>query len=143
VNSKITHQPQALDFLQPWTHNNFGSERVRNIRRVIVISNIQNYHKLSTLALFPARMMEISSPRLNAWLKRRRDWKVEMNGNHDNTAIGTKISIPIPASYILANSRTDSQSPKLLTTFFQVIASCFSTTTNKNQTNVIKHQHHH
>ncbi|KAJ6970668.1 hypothetical protein NC653_035063 [Populus alba x Populus x berolinensis] len=63
-------------------------------------------------------MSEISSPRLNAWLKSRRDWKVETNGNHDKNAIGTKINTPIPASYILANSRTESHKPKLQTIRF-------------------------
>lgn len=55
-------------------------------------------NQASTLALFPARMREISSPLLKAWLKRRRDWKVETNGNHDKNAIGAKMTIPIPAS---------------------------------------------
>lgn len=82
----------------------------------------------STLALFPARMSEISNPRLKAWLNRSRDWKVEMNGNHDKNAIGAKMSIPIPASYILANSLTESHKPRLLTIFFQVMASCLGTT---------------
>lgn len=68
--------------------------------------------------------MEISRPRLNAWLKSRRDWNVEINGNQDNTAMGAKIVNPIPASYILANSRTESHKPKLHTSFLQAIASC-------------------
>lgn len=76
------------------------------------------------MALFPARMREISSPRLNAWLKRSRDWKVETNGNHDNNAIGEKMITPIPASYIRANSLTESHIPRLQITFFHVIASC-------------------
>lgn len=45
-----------------------------------------------------------------------------MNGNHDKNAIGEKIIIPIPASYILANSRTDSQRPRLFIIPFHVIA---------------------
>jgi len=49
---------------------------------------------------------------------------VEMNGNHDKNAIGEKIIIPIPASYILANSRTDSQRPRLFIIPFHVIANC-------------------
>lgn len=85
----------------------------------------------STLALFPARMREISRPRLNAWLKRRRDWKVETNGNHERIATGIKISAPIPASYILANSLTESHNPRLLTSFFHVTANCSSSKGNK------------
>lgn len=76
-----------------------------------------------TLALFPARIFEISRPRLKAWLKRSRDWKVDMNGNHERIEMGAKMIIPIPASYILANSLTESHNPMLLTNFFQVIAS--------------------
>lgn len=79
---------------------------------------------ISTLALFPAKINEISNPRLNAWLNRRRDWKVEMNGNQDNIAMGAKIIIPIQASYIRANSFTESHSPNLLTRLLHVIASC-------------------
>lgn len=52
-----------------------------------------------------------------------RDWNVETNGNQDNIAIGEKIIIPIPASYMRANSFTESHMPKLLTTLFHVIAS--------------------
>lgn len=74
------------------------------------------------LALFPARISEISNPRLNAWLKSRRDYKIETNGNHDEIAIGTKITIPIPASYILANSCTEYHKPKLQTILFHEIA---------------------
>lgn len=85
-------------------------------------------NQTSTLALFPARMSEISNPRLKAWLNRSRDWKVERNGNHDKNAIGAKMSTPIPASYILANSLTESHKPRLLTIFFQVMASCLGTT---------------
>jgi hypothetical protein len=47
-----------------------------------------------------------------------------MNGNHDKNAIGEKIIIPIPASYILANSRTESHKPSLFNIPFQVIANC-------------------
>lgn len=85
----------------------------------------------STFALFPARMREISNPRLNAWLKSKRDWKVETNGNQDNTAMGIKMSKPIPASYILANSRTESHKPKRLTIPFHVTASCIITKTKE------------
>jgi len=45
-----------------------------------------------------------------------------MNGNHDKNAIGAKMIIPIPASYILANSRTESHMPRLQTIFFHAIA---------------------
>lgn len=100
---------------------------------------LEGNYQAWTLALFPARMMEISSPRLNAWLKRRRDWKVEINGNHDSTAIGAKMIIPIPASYILANSRTESHKPRLLTTLFHVIANCVSRIRNGLQD--VKNQH--
>lgn len=68
--------------------------------------------------------MEISSPRLNAWLNRRRDWKVETNGNQDKIAIGVKMIIPIAASYIRANSRTESHNPNHHTILFHAIASC-------------------
>jgi hypothetical protein len=37
--------------------------------------------------------------------------------------MGAKMIIPIPASYILANSRTESHKPKLLTILFHAIAS--------------------
>lgn len=50
------------------------------------------------LGLFPARINEISSPRLKAWLYKRRVWNVETNGNHEQMAIGTNIIMPIPAS---------------------------------------------
>lgn len=94
----------------------------------------------STLALFPARMREISNPRLNAWLKSNRDWKVETNGNQDNTAMGVKMSTPIPASYILANSRTESHRPKLLTIFFHVTASCIITKNQKDSEDFRAHK---
>lgn len=87
------------------------------------IYNLRSYD-LSTLALFPARMREISSPRLKAWLKSRRDWNVETNGNQDKMAIGANMSMPIPASYIRANSRTESHTPKSRSSLFQAIASC-------------------
>ena len=54
-----------------------------------------------------------------------------MNGNHDNTATGANMIVPIPASYNLANSRTESHKPRLLTSFFHVIAS-YIISTNKN-----------
>jgi hypothetical protein len=54
-----------------------------------------------------------------------------MNGNHDKNAIGEKIIIPIPASYILANSRTESHKPSLYNIPFHVIANCNSRTLYK------------
>jgi len=48
--------------------------------------------------LLPARISEISKPLLKAWLNKRRVWKVDMNGNHEQIAMGTKMIIPIPAS---------------------------------------------
>ena len=75
-------------------------------------------------ALFPARMREISRPRLNAWLKRKRDWNVDTKGNHEKKTMGTKMMAPIPASYILAISRTESHSPRAFTTLFHATASC-------------------
>lgn len=79
-------------------------------------------HQVSTLALFPARIMEISSPRLKAWLKRRRDWNVEMKGNHESRAIGANMSIPIAASQIRPNSRTVSHKPRIRISRFHVMA---------------------
>lgn len=57
-------------------------------------------HVYYTLLLgrFPAKMREISKPRLKAWLNTNRVWKVEMKGNHDKNAMGIKIIMPIHAS---------------------------------------------
>lgn len=74
------------------------------------------------LGLFPARMREISSPRLKAWLNMRRVWNVDMNGNHENIAMGMKMSIPIPASYSRAIERTDFHSPSFFIKGFQAEA---------------------
>lgn len=60
---------------------------------------------------FPAKIIEIWSPRLNAWLNKRRVWNSDTKGNHDNTTIGMNITSPITASYALANSLTESQIP--------------------------------
>jgi len=73
-------------------------------------------------ALFPAKIREISRPRLNAWLNKMRDWKVETKGNHEKNTIGTKMAAPIPASYIRAISRTESHSPTVLSGLFHVMA---------------------
>lgn len=57
----------------------------------------ERYHS-PALGLSPARMREISRPLLNAWLNISRVWNVDINGNHDNMTIGTKMNIPMPAS---------------------------------------------
>ena len=88
--------------------------------------------QLCMFALFPARMRDISNPRLNASLNRSRDWKVETNGNHDNTAMGTKIIMPVPASYMRDTSRTQSHNPKLLTNLFHVKVMQVSTSHQKS-----------
>ena len=76
----------------------------------------------SWFALFPARMREISRPRLKAWLNRMRDWNVDTKGNHEKNTMGAKITAPIPASYIREISRTESHSPRVFTTRFHVMA---------------------
>lgn len=67
-------------------------------------------------------MREISRPRLKAWLNIIRVWKVETNGNHEQSATGRKMSIPIPASNSLARDRTDFHIPSRLITGFQAHA---------------------
>jgi len=79
-------------------------------------------HHNCVFGLFPARMREISSPRLKAWLNRRRVWNVDTKGNHDNITIGVNTRIPIPASYNLAIAETDFHNPSLFTTDFHAIA---------------------
>lgn len=59
------------------------------------------------LGRLPAKIRDISRPRLKAWLNTSRVWKVETKGNHDRKATGMKMIIPIHASYIRATSRTD------------------------------------
>ena len=59
--------------------------------------SLEQCHK-PELGLFPARMREISRPRLKAWLKRRRVWNVETKGNQEHMATGTNMNMPIPAS---------------------------------------------
>lgn len=89
----------------------------------VVPKNVNNvFHHIPVLGLFPARMREISSPRLKAWLNMRRVWNVDMNGNHENMAMGMKISIPIPASYSRAIERTDFHSPNFFIKGFQAAA---------------------
>ncbi len=63
------------------------------------------------LGRVPANRTEISRPRLKAWLKTRRVWKVDMKGNHDNDAIGMKRSVPIAASKRRAIARTEFHNP--------------------------------
>jgi hypothetical protein len=67
---------------------------------VIVIGHhqktFQSYKPV--LGRVPANRTEISRPRLKAWLKTRRVWKVEMKGNHEEAAIGMKRNVPIAAS---------------------------------------------
>lgn len=63
------------------------------------------------LGLFPARIREISRPRLKAWLNIIRVWKVDTKGNHEHSATGRNMSIPIPASYSLASDRIDFHIP--------------------------------
>ena len=53
-------------------------------------------------------------------------------GNHDNTAMGTKIIMPIPASYMRDTSRTQSHNPKLLTNLFHVKVMQVSTSHQKS-----------
>jgi len=53
---------------------------------------------MPVFGLFPARIREISKPRLKAWLNMRRVWNVDTKGNQEKNAMGTKMSIPIPAS---------------------------------------------
>jgi hypothetical protein len=79
-------------------------------------------HHIPVLALFPARIREISNPRLKAWLNMRRVWNVDTNGNHEENATGMKISIPIPASYKRASERIDFHNPSLFTYGFQAAA---------------------
>jgi len=74
------------------------------------------------LGLFPARIKEISNPRLKAWLNIRRVWNVDTNGNHEKNAMGTKMSIPMPASYRRASDRMNFHSPSLFITGFHAAA---------------------
>lgn len=82
----------------------------------------QKYNYNPVLGLFPARIREISNPRLKAWLNMRRVWNVDTNGNHENNAMGIKMSIPMPASYRRAIDRMDFHSPSLFITGFQAEA---------------------
>lgn len=65
----------------------------------------------SEFGLFPARIREISRPRLNAWLNINLVWNVDTNGNQENNAMGMKMSIPMPASYSRAIDLMDFHSP--------------------------------
>jgi hypothetical protein len=71
-------------------------------------------------------MREISKPRLKAWLNNSRVWKVEMKGNHEQMAMGTKMIIPMPASYSRPRERTVFHKPSLFTMGFHATAICIS-----------------
>ena len=62
------------------------------------------------MSFFPARIIEIWSPLLNAWLNSNRVWNSDTNGNHDKTAVGMKIINPITYSYALESSLTEAHS---------------------------------
>lgn len=80
--------------------------------------------QMPVFGLFPARMSEISRPRLKAWLNISLVWNVETNGNHEEKAIGMKIITPIAASYKRPIDRTDFHSPIFFITGFQALAIC-------------------
>jgi hypothetical protein len=80
------------------------------------------YNYIPVLGLLPARIKEISNPRLKAWLNMRRVWNVDTNGNHEKNAMGTKMSIPMPASYRRAIDRTNYHNPNHFITGFQAAA---------------------
>jgi hypothetical protein len=69
-------------------------------------------------------MRDISKPLLNAWLNRSRVWNVDMNGNHEQMAMGMKMIIPVPASYRRARARTVFHKPNFFTTGFHAMAIC-------------------
>lgn len=69
-------------------------------------NNVIGYADLSVS--FPARIIEICSPLLNAWLKSKRVWNSDMNGNQASMAVGMKIIRPITYSYALDSSFTES-----------------------------------
>jgi hypothetical protein len=69
-------------------------------------------------------MREISKPLLKAWLYRSLVWNVDMNGNHEQMAIGIKIIIPMAASYTRAMERTVFHKPNFFTIGFHAIAIC-------------------
>ena len=71
-------------------------------------------------------MREISKPLLKAWLNSSRVWKVEMKGNQEQMAMGTKMIIPMPASYRRASERTIFHKPNLFTIGFHATAICRS-----------------
>lgn len=90
---------------------------------VEIFSNNQKDQR-PVLGLLPARISEISKPLLKAWLNINLVWNVETNGNHEKNAIGTNISIPIPASYNRAIDRIDFHNPIFFTNGFQAAAIC-------------------
>lgn len=74
--------------------------------------------------LSPARISEISRPRLKAWLYISLVWNVETNGNHEHKAIGMNTMIPIAASYNRAMDRMDFHNPIFFIKGFQAQAIC-------------------
>ncbi len=83
-----------------------------------------SYSHTPAFGLLPARMREISKPLLKAWLNRSRVWKVDMKGNQEKMAIGTKMIIPVPASYRRASERTVFHRPSFFTIGFHATAIC-------------------
>lgn len=83
-----------------------------------------SYSHTPAFGLLPARMREISKPLLKAWLNRSRVWKVDMKGNQEKMAIGTKMIIPVPASYRRARERTVFHRPSFFTIGFHATAIC-------------------
>lgn len=61
--------------------------------------------------ILPAKIVEMWRPLLIAWLKSKRVWISDTNGNTDKTAIGMKIMSPIMYSHAIASSFIDSQAP--------------------------------
>jgi hypothetical protein len=59
-------------------------------------------------------------------LYRSRVWNVDMKGNHEQIAIGIKITIPMAASYRRAMERTVFHKPNFFTTGFHATAICES-----------------
>lgn len=92
------------------------------------------HHHIPAFGLLPARMREISKPRLKAWLNRSRVWKVDINGNHEQMAMGTKMIIPMPASYSRARERTIFHKPNFFTIGFHATPIC-KTKKPKNKMN--------
>ena len=71
-------------------------------------------HSNSPIPFWPARILEIWRPRLNAWLNSSRVWNSETKGNHDRKPMGRKRMRPIIFSYDLPSSMMESHSMVLL-----------------------------